>query len=85
MREKFVSTEELSEITGVPSSTIRVYVGNYRISPFVTKAKLGDRYKVAIKLNKKCAYRLCEIFEIHGKNEAITKLEEYFEEEHGNK
>ena len=86
MKEVFVSTEELAKICGIIPSTLRVYLGNYRFSKFVTKTKLGDRFKVAVKLNKRCAYALCDVFRMHGKEDAIENLERYFEErDNGNK
>jgi len=86
MKEVFVSTEELAKITGVHSSTLRTYLGNYRFSKFITKTKLGDRIKIAIILNKQCAYRLCDFFREHKKEYAIENLEKYFEDiKNGNK
>ena len=86
MKEVFVSTEELAKICGIIPSTLRVYLGNYRFSKFVTKTKLGDRYKVAVKLNKKCGYALCEFFMMHGREDVVANLEKYFEDrDNGNK
>lgn len=80
MRDLFVSTEELSKITGINPSSLRTYLGNYRFTKFVDKVKLGDRYKIAIKLNKQCAYRLCEFFMYYKREDAVKRLEKYFEE-----
>jgi len=86
MKETLVSTEELAEIVGMIPSTLRVYLGNYRLTQFVTKAKIGDRYKLAIKLNKRCAYKLCDVFRMHSLEYAVNNLEKYFEEmENGSK
>lgn len=86
MKEVFVSTEELAKICGVTPSTLRVYLGNYRFSKFITNRKLGDRIKVAIKLNKQFAYRLCEFFMKYKREDAVSNLERYFEEmENGSK
>lgn len=80
MKEVLVSVGELAQITGVNVSTLRPWLGNYRIGKFITKAKLGDRYKIAIRLNKVCAYRLCDIFRKYMRNDAIENLIKYFDE-----
>lgn len=86
MKEVFVSTEELAKICGVIPSTLRTYLGNYRFSKFITMTKLGDRFKLAVKLNKRCAYALCDFFRLHGREDAIANLEKYFEDrENGSK
>ncbi len=86
MKEILVSVVELSDITGVHVSMLRPWLGNFRLSKFITKAKLGDRYKLAVRLNKHCAYRLCEVFMTHQRDDAVKKLEKFFEEqEDGNK
>lgn len=86
MKEVLVSTEELAKIVGISPPVLRTYLGNYRFSRFIFKTKLGDRYKIAIRLNKQCAYKLCDFFRLHEREEAIQNLEQYFEErENGNK
>lgn len=80
MKEVLVSVGELANIIGIDTSVLRPWLGNFRLSKFVTKAKLGDRYKLAVRLNKCCAYRLCEVLMSHQRDEAIKRLEEYFEE-----
>ena len=86
MKEVFVSTEELAKICGIAPSNLRTYLGNPRFSKFVSKRKLEDRFKIAIKLDKQCAYRLCDFFRERNREDVVTNLEKYFEErKNGNK
>lgn len=80
MKEVFVSTEELAKICGIVPSNLRTYLGNPRFSKFVFKRKLGDRFKTAIKLDRQCAYRLCDFFRERNRDDVVANLEKYFEE-----
>ena len=80
MREELVSVDELSRITGLHASTLRPWLDTAQLCKYVSFAKLNGRYKVAVKLNKRFAYRICEFFMKYGKEDAIARVEKYFED-----
>lgn len=83
MKERLVSIKELAEITSIEETSLRLYLDHFTLSKYVTRTQIkrqNNRYKLAVKLNKRFAYKFCDFLRMKRKFQAIENLTDYFEE-----
>lgn len=79
MEEKLCSVAELASIVGTHSSRMYTYLGKYGFDEFRTVVKNKNSIKQMYRLNRKLAYRLCDLFDAINRKDCVDRIIEYFE------
>nr|DAH14899.1 MAG TPA: hypothetical protein [Caudoviricetes sp.] len=79
MEEKLCTIAELANIAGLSKNRMYAFMGRYGFDEFRTMGKNKKRIMQMYKLNKKLAYKLCDLFETINRQDCIEKLVDYCE------
>lgn len=79
MKEKLCSIADLANIAGVSKNRMYAFMGRYGFDEFRTIGKRKKRIIQMYRLNKKFAYKLCDLFETINRQDCIDRLIDYCE------
>ena len=79
MKEKLCSITDLAVIAGLSKNRMYTFMGRYGFDEFRTICKREKRIVQMYKLNKRFAYKLCDLFATIGRQDCAERLIDYCE------
>lgn len=81
MKEKLVTYEDLSRVTGLSLSTFRTYLGNFRFDKYVKYAQINAHSRKCFLFNKDFLNEISEFLWLRRQARVIKCLQNYYKKE----